>query len=205
MLENNTIKICLVILLTAHFIIFFTPLIIIRKKGADPHGTHKNYSLLAKITPISYFLLIIYIISYIFFSNAIYLFPIFTLFSEKIYVIIGIIIIILGLLLESYGIITLGLNFRIELPKEETKLITSGIYRFMRNPIAFSVYLFVIGLFLITPNLLSLIISIINIITFNAKVGKEELFLLERFGDDYKEYKNRVGRYFPLILKKNKK
>lgn len=202
MLENNPIKICLLILLTTHFIIFFTPLIIIRKKGFDPHGTHKNYSLLARITPISYFLLIIYIISYIFFSNVIDLVPIFTLFSEEIYVIIGIIIIILGLLFESLGIITLGINFRVELPKEETKLITSGIYRFMRNPIAFSMYLFVIGIFLMTPNILSLIISIMNIITFNAKVSKEELFLLEIFGDDYKEYKSRVGRYFPLILKK---
>jgi protein-S-isoprenylcysteine O-methyltransferase Ste14 len=195
----------LLIILIAHFIVFIAPLIIIGKKGADPHGTHKGYSILARCSSISYFLLIIYLFMYILVIDITHNFYTFSFLVQDILIISGMVLAINGILLESLGIITLGLNFRIELPKEDTRLITSGIYRIMRNPIALSVYLFVIGVFLITPNIISLLICIFNIITFNAKVAKEEKFLLERFGYEYEQYAKRVGRYFPLIFKNTNK
>ena len=205
MLEEILIRMVLLIILIAHFIVFVAPLIIIKKKGADPHGTHKGYSILARCSSISYFLLIIYIIMYILDRDISYTFYWFSSLVQDIFIISGMVLAIIGIILESLGIITLGLNFRIELPKEDTRLITSGIYRFMRNPIALSVYLFVIGVFLMTPNIISLFICIFNIIAFNAKVAKEEIFLLERFRNEYEEYANTVGRYFPFTFKKHKK
>lgn len=47
------------------------------------------------------------------------------------------ILIIIGFVFEILKIKELGINFRIELPKGETELITSGLYRVMRNPIVF--------------------------------------------------------------------
>ena len=109
--------------------------------------------------------------------------------------------ILLGFLFEIFGIVALGTNFRIELPTDDTELVTSGIYRIMRNPIVFGIFLLVIGSFLIIPTLFVLLICIFNIITFNSKAIDEEKFLLQRFGENYNNYMKKVGRYLPFKIK----
>ncbi len=108
----------------------------------------------------------------------------------------------IGFLFEILGIIALGINFRIELPTDDTELITSGIYRIMRNPIVFGIFLLVIGSFLIIPTIIILLICIFNILTFNSKTVDEEKFLLRRFGEEYKNYWNNVGRYLPIKIRR---
>ena len=106
--------------------------------------------------------------------------------------------------MDLWGTIALGINFRIELPKEDTTLITTGIYRLMRNPIVMGVYLLIFGSFLIIPTIISLIFLIANIITFDSKVRDEEKFLAKRFGEDLNIYIKKVGRYLPFSMRKNK-
>jgi len=119
-------------------------------------------------------------------------------------VLIGMITISIGFILEILGILALGINFRIELPTDDIELITSGIYRVMRNPIVFGIFLLVIGSFLIIPTGITLLIGIFNIITFNSKAIDEEKYLLRKFGEEYRTYKNSVGKYLPFkIVKKN--
>jgi len=72
----------------------------------------------------------------------------------------------------------------------------------MRNPIVFGVYLLILGSFFIIPTILSLLLFIINLITFNSKVKDEEKFLLKQFGENYVNYKMKVRRFFPLLKKK---
>lgn len=120
--------------------------------------------------------------------------------SNNALIITGMISISIGFLFEVLGIIALGINFRIELPTDETELITSGIYRIMRNPIVFGIFLLVIGTFLIIPTVIVLLICIFNILTFNSKAIDEEKFLLRRFGEEYKNYSNKIGRYLPFKI-----
>ena len=122
---------------------------------------------------------------------------------NDIVIIIGMIIILVGFIFEIFGIIALGINFRVELPTDDTELITSGIYRIMRNPIVFGIFLLLIGSFLLIPTIIVLLICIFNIITFNSKVIDEEKFLLRRFGKTYENYLNRVGRYLPFKIKRS--
>ena len=201
----NFIKVYLIIVIILHLISFIAPLIIIRKKGNDPHGIHEGNSILARLTPVSYFLLIIFIFVYIFFDTVIKIFWTFQGLAINGITIIGIIMAAVGSIIEIVATMRLGINFRIEIPKEQTELVVDGIYRFMRNPIAFSLYLFVLGIFLMIPNVITLIIFIMNIITFDAKIRNEEKFLSERFGKDYEAYKMKVGRYFPIKLKSRNK
>ena len=205
MIEIDFIKIYLLILIILHLISFIAPLIIIRKKGNDPHGIHQGNSILARLTPVSYFLLIIFIMVYIFFDTIIEVFWTFQWLAIDSIIIIGIIMVAIGSFIEIVATIRLGTNFRIELPREQTELIISGIYKLMRNPIAFSLYLFVFGIFLMIPNIFTLIILIMNVITFDAKVRNEEKFLSERFGKEYEAYKMKVGRYFPIKCKNRNK
>ena len=202
MIELNYIQIFLFIILISQLITFISPLIIVKLNGKDPHGIHRNYSILARLTPISYFLLLFFIILYIFFINLIDNFWTFNFNYINILIFIGMVIITIGMIIEIIGILELGLNFRIELPKEKTELMTSGIYRLMRNPIAFSLYLSLFGIFLISSNVFTLVILILNIITFNAKVKCEENYLQEQFGEIYIEYKKKVGRYLPFKIRK---
>ena len=181
MIQLSHIQIFLFVILISQLIAFISPLIMVKLNGKDPHGIHRNYSILARMTPISYFLLLLFIIIYIFFIHLIANFLIFPFFFMNIQVFIGMVLVSIGLILEIFGILGLGLNFRIELPRENTELITSGVYRLMRNPIAFSLYLLVFGIFLISPNAFSLIILILNVLTFHAKVKCEERYLEEEF------------------------
>ncbi|TFF99852.1 MAG: isoprenylcysteine carboxylmethyltransferase family protein [Promethearchaeota archaeon] len=200
MIELLYRKIFLLLVLIIFSIGLMVPMIIIRKKGKDSHGTHEGYSILARLSSATIFIWIINIVLFIFFYNLIELFWRFTFLSGDLFIIIGMISIAIGTIVEILGMYSLGINFRIELPKEETELITSGIYRVMRNPIAFGLFLIIGGTFLLIPNVLTLIITIANIIVFDAKVRDEEKFLLARFGKPYEEYQNKVGRYFPFAI-----
>jgi len=39
-------------------------------------------------------------------------------------------------------------------------------------------------------------------INFNSKVRSDEVFLIKRFGDEYKKYSANVGRYFPIKFRR---
>ena len=174
-----------------------------KKSGSNPHGTHEGSAVLTQLSSLSIFLWLSLIILYIFFNNLIENFWRLDFLSNDILIITGMISISIGFLLEILGIIALGINFRIELPTDETELITSGIYRIMRNPIVFGIFLLVIGSFLVIPTIIVLLICIFNIFTFNSKAIDEEKFLLRRFGEEFKNYRNKVGRY--LAFKINRK
>lgn len=176
----------------------------VKKSGKNPHGTHEGSLLLTRLSSVSIFLWLGLIIFYIFFNNLIENLWRLYFLSNDISIIIGMIMILLGFLFEILGIIALGLNFRIELPTDDTELITSGIYRIMRNPIVFGIFLLVIGSFLIIPTIIVLLICVFNILTFNSKAIDEEKFLLKRFGEDFKNYLNKVGRYLPFRISRKK-
>ncbi len=200
MIEPIYIKSFFIISIILFLIAFFWPLIIVKKSGKNPHGTHEGASILTRLSSVSIFLWLGFIIFYLFFYNIFESLWRFEFLSTDILILIGMFIISVGFLFEILGIVALGINFRIELPTDDTELITSGIYRVMRNPIVFGIFLLVIGTFLIIPTGITLLIGIFNIITFNSKAIDEENFLGTKFGEDYRNYKNRVGRYLPFRI-----
>ena len=202
MITSIIIKLFYIIIIILFLIGLFVPMIIIKKKGNDPHGTHESASLLTRLTSFTIFSWLLYIIAYIVMDVAISRFLAIDVLSSNVIIIIGFIIVSFGLLLDGWGTIALGSNFRIELPKEEISLTTTGIYGLMRNPIVMGVYLLLLGSFLIIPTVISLIFLITNVITFDSKIRDEEKFLSRQFGDTYKEYKIKVGRYLPFKLSK---
>ena len=204
MIHLILLKILFIIIISLFLIVTFTPMILIKKKGGDPHGTHEGSSLLTRLTPITIFSWLIYIIVFLILDKIILTYLVFVFLISDIFELIGIIMISLGLILDFWGTVALGFNFRIELPKEETTLITTGIYRLMRNPIVVGVFLLAFGSFLIIPTLFSFIFLVVNIITFDSKVRDEEKFLVKRFGEQFEEYSKKVGRYLPFRIIKRK-
>lgn len=56
---------------------------------------------------------------------------------------------------------------------------------------------FGLGLALLTAHLLFIVFAIIAPLGILTRTAKEEAMLLERFGEAYRAYMRRTGRYFP--------
>jgi len=83
--------------------------------------------------------------------------------------------------------------------KMESKLVTKGIYKFMRHPLYTGTILLLSGYFLYVPTLSVLIFLILTFVYIEIGSRLEEKKLLIEFGNDYTEYCKNVKRYFPFI------
>lgn len=83
--------------------------------------------------------------------------------------------------------------------KESHSLITDGPYARVRHPMYTALNMFSFGVSLVTANILIVGFAILLIIPFTFVVRKEEQMLLDTFGEDYTEYMQRTGRFFPRI------
>ena len=77
-----------------------------------------------------------------------------------------------------------------------SNIVTSGPYRFTRNPIYLGFLLLLIGFPLIFSSYWGLILSPIFILLMNLLVIQhEEAYLEKKFGEQYTSYKSRVRRW----------
>ncbi|MHA2339062.1 MAG: methyltransferase family protein [Candidatus Hodarchaeales archaeon] len=116
-------------------------------------------------------------------------------------VVLGSIIIIIG------GIITLISRIQLErfasgvlMIQEDHKLITTGIYKYIRHPIYTGGLLQALGLYLAFH---SIIITILALIIFfwlyHSRAQYEEQILEEEFGDEFRNYKKNSKKMIPFI------
>lgn len=79
----------------------------------------------------------------------------------------------------------------------EHTLVISGPYRFVRHPFYVAFGLGVLGVTLAMSNWLILLTGIIPLTFLVARTRIEERKLVERFGVEYENYMQRVGRFVP--------
>ena len=81
--------------------------------------------------------------------------------------------------------------------RKEHKLVTNGIYHYIRHPL----YTFGSSMFIAFGMMAdSWIVAALGILTFilmAIRTPKEEANLIEKFGDEYREYMKRTGRFLP--------
>lgn len=81
-------------------------------------------------------------------------------------------------------------------PAEATTLVTSGLYRYSRNPMYLGVLLVLIGWALFLGNLVSVLFIVGFALFINRyQILPEERLLQEKFGADFMAYKARVRRW----------
>jgi len=120
-------------------------------------------------------------------------FILFDIFFIKIF---GILLVIIAFTIFIWALKDLGLSWRLGIDETDPGvLITKGIYSFIRHPIYLFFDLYFIGTFLINPNLVFLIFTLVIITMMHYQVLAEENFLKERFADEYTKYMKNVGRY----------
>ena len=109
---------------------------------------------------------------------------------------IGVTLLGIGVMLFTLAIIRLGtFSLRVGLAQENTSLRTTGIYRFSRNPMLLGLYLMAIGSAIYVQNPINWILVMIALSVHHKIILAEEVFLENRFGDKWTEYRNRVRRY----------
>ena len=77
-----------------------------------------------------------------------------------------------------------------------TAFVTTGPYRFTRNPIYLGFFLIYLGFTLLAGTLWGLIASPFLIWTMTqAVIHAEEIYLAEKFGEPYNQYRSRVRQW----------
>lgn len=83
--------------------------------------------------------------------------------------------------------------------KEDHQLIRNGLYRYIRHPLALCVILELIGFTLVSNSYYSLTGVILLFIPFMLyRIKMEEKALIEKFGQDYLDYKKEVPALIPF-------
>ena len=87
-------------------------------------------------------------------------------------------------------------------PKQECSLITTGIYAYVRNPVYVGCIILFLSWLFVTWFTFFLILTILFFIHFCIVAKWEERELIKRFGDEYLQYKSRVGFFIPHLRKR---
>ena len=83
--------------------------------------------------------------------------------------------------------------------KEQQTLVTSGPYRWVRHPMYTTFFLSALVSFLVSANWLVGLGWAGQGIVVSSRVGQEEALMVEEFGDQYRAYMQRTGRFLPTM------
>ena len=113
----------------------------------------------------------------------------------------GVAVLALGILLFWKSHRDLGRNWSAFLQiRESHTLITNGVYRYVRHPMYASVWLWVIAEPLLLHNWIAGLSGPVSFaILYFVRTPREEKMMLDRFGDEYREYMKGTGRVLPRL------
>lgn len=120
--------------------------------------------------------------------------------SSVLFDIIGFLTGLAGLSLCLYAQVKMGNSWRVGIDeKVKTDLITTGLYKYIRNPTYLGLFMLNIGVWLVWPTWTIFLLNIIFILFLDIQVRCEEDYLYSIHGNKYIEYKKRTKRYLPFI------
>jgi len=83
--------------------------------------------------------------------------------------------------------------------RREHKLVTHGIYRWVRHPLYTIGSAMFVAFGMMADNWFIALLGILTFILMAVRTPKEEANLIEKFGDEYREYMKHTGRFFPKL------
>jgi protein-S-isoprenylcysteine O-methyltransferase Ste14 len=85
--------------------------------------------------------------------------------------------------------------------RRDATLVTSGPYRFVRHPFYVTAALLMAGVALLSANWFLAACGLAVVALLVARTPKEEQKLIEKFGDKYRAYMARTGRFLPRLAR----
>jgi protein-S-isoprenylcysteine O-methyltransferase Ste14 len=113
--------------------------------------------------------------------------------------VLGLLLLALGGVLGTWGILSLGKNLTaFPRPLEGGTLVTRGPYGFVRHPIYSGLILGTLGWAVFRENLIGVCLALVLFVFFDLKSRQEERWLSEAYSG-YKEYQQRVRKLIPWV------
>lgn len=101
-----------------------------------------------------------------------------------------------GLAVYALGNVLLLLSVVSFAAPTENGFHKNGLYRFSRNPMYVAYFVYFLGCVLIVKSWIILVFLLIFQITAHWIIRAEERWCAQQFGEEYRRYMERVGRYF---------
>jgi protein-S-isoprenylcysteine O-methyltransferase Ste14 len=115
----------------------------------------------------------------------------------------GAVLLFAGLILLVTAQLHLGASWRIGIEAgARPGLVTDRLYAFSRNPIFLGMLVLVAGYAMMLPTVLSLVVLVALYLGIRQQVAAEEAYLVATYGEAYRAYAARVGRFVPGIGKR---
>ncbi|MDX1284503.1 MAG: isoprenylcysteine carboxylmethyltransferase family protein, partial [Draconibacterium sp.] len=118
------------------------------------------------------------------------------IFKSEFLKIIGALLVLLSQILLAFTLIHFQKSLRFGLNSANTgKLVTTGIFSISRNPFFLSLNIYFLGTAIYKPSIFFMAITFAAIIAIHFFILKEEKFMKENYGNEYKKYTKKVRRY----------
>lgn len=112
----------------------------------------------------------------------------------------------LAAMVLGYAIVFVGAGLvadgwrRIHQARNQSRLMTEGVYARMRHPQYTGLFLIVFGEGVVHwPTIVSLVAFPVIVIAYTLLARKEERQMLDEFGDEYRAYQRRVPMFIPRL------
>jgi protein-S-isoprenylcysteine O-methyltransferase Ste14 len=113
----------------------------------------------------------------------------------------GVAIGVLAALLLTWTFRSIGKNITdTVVTRKEHSLVMTGPYRWVRHPFYVAFALAMLANSLVTANWYVFAIGAVVFLLLVIRTSKEEEKLIERFGDDYRQYMVTTGRFWPRLF-----
>ena len=112
---------------------------------------------------------------------------------------VGLALMVLGVVFTLVAQMEMGASWRVGVQSTEvTALVTTGLFRCVRNPIFAAMLAVLLGVLLTVPNIISGLAFLAALAGIELQVRKvEEPYLIRVHGERYLSYASRVGRFVP--------
>lgn len=192
------------IVLPIYFIIYFgvafvlKSVVVAKRIGKNPLVLPKDdsaYGLIGFYFKLTLIAMFIYVLAYTFFPTWHDNFLPLIRFNNQTVKYIGLALLFISLVWTVIAQGQMKNSWRIGIDTDtKTDLVTSGLFSVSRNPIFFGMILSLVGLFLTTPNALTLIFLILGYVLIQIQIRLEEEFLIKEHGQAYRSYRQKVRR-----------
>ena len=170
-----------------------------KRTGVNPvvfKGSDSAHDLVGRIFKVLFAVIVAIVIVYAFIRNAYqYVIPLHSLERRPVRS-TGFILLLVSLVWTIVAQAQMGNSWRIGIDTENrTELVRAGVFRLSRNPIFVGMIATLLGLFLVIPNVGTLITLLVGTILIEIQVRLEEEYLTCTHGDAYNEYRRNVRRW----------
>ena len=115
---------------------------------------------------------------------------------------LGTVLEVVGISLLYWALHNLGKNLTdTVVTREKHTLVTVGPYRWVRHPLYVVFLTLSIAFSMVASNWAMGLAAVLAFIVIAARTSIEEEMLVERFGDEYREYMGRTGRFLPRLFR----